>query len=167
MFYFFSSINEYIIIADRKTAESVALSVEIGSIFSDAPKDIAEKLLKFARLCGIVYQIQDDLLDITEAKGRRVGSEIVQGAPNIVTSYGFLNVNSQQVNILNRVYGNHSASEDDVRKAIAVLEETGAVQLAVTLGERLTKEAQEILKKLEIDKEFFEVLLKMGLKRKV
>lgn len=58
------------------------------------------------------------------------------------------------------------ASEDEIRKAIAVLEESGAVQQSVTLGEKLTEEAQEILKQLEIDKEFFEVLLEMGLRRK-
>lgn len=62
----------------NKTGKLLRLPIEIGCVISDAPKDIREKLEKFADLIGLAFQIKDDILDIEgdfETLGKPIGSD--------------------------------------------------------------------------------------------
>lgn len=62
----------------NKTGKLLRLPIEIGCVISDTPKDIREKLEKFADLIGLAFQIKDDILDIEgdfETLGKPIGSD--------------------------------------------------------------------------------------------
>lgn len=62
----------------NKTGKLLRLPIEIGCVIGEAPKDIREKLEKFADLIGLAFQIKDDILDIEgdfETLGKPIGSD--------------------------------------------------------------------------------------------
>lgn len=69
----------YFEIVDRKTAELIAVSAELGAHASGADDATCANLAAFARKLGIAFQIQDDLLDLTGAEGvvgKSVGKDL-------------------------------------------------------------------------------------------
>lgn len=72
----------YFEIVDRKTAELIAVSAELGAHASGADDATCAALAAFARKLGIAFQIQDDLLDLTGAEGvvgKSVGKDLEKG----------------------------------------------------------------------------------------
>ena len=63
----------------NKTGKLLKLPIEIGCIICEAPKEIREKLEKYADLIGLAFQIKDDILDIEgdfETLGKPIGSDL-------------------------------------------------------------------------------------------
>lgn len=76
----------YFEIIDRKTAELISTACELGARAADAPEPIAQALSRFARLAGLAFQIQDDLLDLTGLEsivGKSVGKDLEKGKPTL------------------------------------------------------------------------------------
>jgi len=76
------SIDDYLKMITLKTAVLVGASLKIGAILAGAPEKEAEDLYDFGLNMGIVFQLQDDLLDVfsDESKfGKKTGSDIRAG----------------------------------------------------------------------------------------
>ena len=57
----------------------IKLPVESACIIGDADEKITEKLIEYAELIGLTFQIQDDILDVEgdfEKIGKPVGSDV-------------------------------------------------------------------------------------------
>jgi geranylgeranyl diphosphate synthase, type I len=79
-----SSEKEYLEMASLKTGKLFRMAAGLGCIMSGANKDITEGLMKFASDAAIAFQIKDDMLDISEGKGHKVGSDIDMDKNSIV-----------------------------------------------------------------------------------
>ncbi len=76
------SIEEYIVMIEKKTAAMAEMCCEIGSRLGGGSEKEIKALAKFGKNIGIAFQIQDDLLDIAadEAEfGKVVGGDLVEG----------------------------------------------------------------------------------------
>lgn len=74
------SMDEYIDMIRLKTAVLMAASLKIGAILGSASPEQAELIYSFGEQVGMVFQLQDDLLDTfgTEiAFGKKVGGDIL------------------------------------------------------------------------------------------
>lgn len=63
----------------HKTGMLIKLPIEIACIIGDASSEIAEKLVQYAEIIGLTFQIKDDILDVEgdfEKLGKPVGSDI-------------------------------------------------------------------------------------------
>jgi octaprenyl-diphosphate synthase len=72
----------YFEIIERKTAELIATSAELGAAQSGADEQTCARLADFGRKLGIAFQIQDDLLDLTGKEsivGKSVGKDLDKG----------------------------------------------------------------------------------------
>lgn len=74
-------LSEYLTMVEKKTAHLLAVSARVGAVIAGTKK--AEELLveKIIRELGIVFQIQDDLLELTsdsESMGKTLGSDLVK-----------------------------------------------------------------------------------------
>jgi geranylgeranyl diphosphate synthase, type II len=75
------SINDYLVMIRKKTAELLKSSVVIGANIANAENGEIEYLRSFAENIGLAFQIQDDLLDVysTELKfGKKIGGDILE-----------------------------------------------------------------------------------------
>src|SRR5215471_4314338 len=74
-----------------KTGQLFEFSCEAGAILGEASAEDRKRLRAYAREMGLVFQITDDLLDVTssaEKTGKAVGKDGEQGKATFVSTYG-------------------------------------------------------------------------------
>ena len=75
----------------HKTGALIVAAAELGCIAADAQPDIRNALTRYAAGIGLVFQIVDDILDVTattEELGKPVGSDEANDKTTFVTLYG-------------------------------------------------------------------------------
>jgi farnesyl diphosphate synthase len=83
--------DEVILLQRLKTGQLFEFSCEAGAILGQAPTEHRDRLRAFARDMGLVFQITDDLLDVTstaEKTGKAVGKDTDQGKATLVSLLG-------------------------------------------------------------------------------
>ena len=74
-----------------KTAALIRASILIGALYAEAPEEDFKVLSEFGNKIGLIFQIVDDILDITstpEVLGKDVGSDIEKGKLTYPRVYG-------------------------------------------------------------------------------
>ncbi len=74
-------LSEYLEMVEKKTAWLLAVSARIGAIIGGVEKSEEILIEKIIRELGIVFQIQDDLLELVssvESMGKSLGSDLVK-----------------------------------------------------------------------------------------
>lgn len=75
------SVEEYIRNITGKTASMFQLACEVGGIIGEADKETAKNLADYGKYFGILFQIQDDLLDYRSDE-KTIGKPIYQDFAN-------------------------------------------------------------------------------------
>jgi len=76
------SIDDYLKMISLKTAVLIGASLKIGAIIGGASNEQAQALYDFGMNMGIVFQLQDDLLDVfsdVQKFGKKAGADIRAG----------------------------------------------------------------------------------------
>lgn len=74
------SIPQYIKMIELKTAVLLAGALKMGAIVGGAREEDAQRLYEFGKYIGIVFQLQDDILDVyadAEKFGKQKGGDII------------------------------------------------------------------------------------------
>ncbi|MCF7832262.1 MAG: polyprenyl synthetase family protein [Candidatus Marinimicrobia bacterium] len=74
-------LSEYLEMVEKKTAYLLAVSARVGAVIGGAEKDEELLVEKIIRELGVVFQIQDDLLELTsdnENMGKTLGSDLIK-----------------------------------------------------------------------------------------
>jgi farnesyl diphosphate synthase len=106
--------DDVLLLQRMKTGALFDFSCQAGAILAEAGPEHRTRLRNFARDFGLVYQVTDDLLDVTgsaEKTGKAVGKDKDQGKATLVSIYG--------------VEGARAEAEKLARRAVAVLEPYG------------------------------------------
>ena len=83
--------DEIVHLQKLKTGQLFEFSSEAGAILGEAPDEDRSRLRAYAHEMGLVFQITDDLLDVTsstEKTGKAVGKDGEQGKATFVSTYG-------------------------------------------------------------------------------
>jgi farnesyl diphosphate synthase len=83
--------DEIMLLQRLKTGQLFEFSCEAGAILGEASDADRERMRLYARDMGLVFQITDDLLDVTstaEKTGKAVGKDKDQGKATLVSIYG-------------------------------------------------------------------------------
>ncbi len=75
----------------HKTGALIRASVRVGAIYAKASEKRLHSLTRYGELCGLTFQITDDILDITgkqEEIGKDVGSDLKKGKKTFPSFYG-------------------------------------------------------------------------------
>ncbi len=76
--------KDYLDMVVRKTAHYLTISM-IGAAIIAGREELIQKLIEFGRNIGPAFQIADDILDLTEGKGRKeLGRDIKEGKRSIL-----------------------------------------------------------------------------------
>lgn len=103
-------LDDVIHLQRLKTGQLFEFSCEAGAILAGRPAEDRKRLRDYAREMGLVFQITDDLLDVTstpEKTGKAVGKDAGMGKATLVTLMG--------------VEGARAEAEKRARAAIAAL----------------------------------------------
>ena len=75
-------VEDYLKVIEGKTASLIRTSARLGSLASSADSEIVDALSNWGWNCGIIFQISDDILDLTsdsETLGKPAGNDILEG----------------------------------------------------------------------------------------
>ena len=96
-------IGSYMKIVKGKTASLIRTSAKLGAIASDCSSESEEAISNWGLNSGIVFQISDDILDITSDQkklGKPVGNDILEGTYTLPVHIALEEIGSSFINLL-------------------------------------------------------------------
>jgi geranylgeranyl diphosphate synthase type I len=137
------SIDEYLEMIRKKTAVLIACSCSIPAVLA-GKDEYAKALWKFGEMCGIGFQIHDDVLDLVggEKIGKDWGSDLIEGKKTLII------IKAAETGVDIPVFGRGNASREEIEKAVRVLEECGAIDYAKREARNFVSIGKKELRKL-------------------
>lgn len=79
-------LEHYLQVVSDKTASLISAAAVFGAMVSDASAEIVESLREFGEQIGSVFQLSDDIIDITSTRtGKTPGTDLREGVPTLPT----------------------------------------------------------------------------------
>lgn len=98
------SVQDYLLMIERKTAVLIAASLQMGAICGRADDRDAFLLYEFGKNIGLAFQLQDDLLDVfsdSEVFGKVCGNDIVSNKKTLLIIEALSRAGKPEKEVLN------------------------------------------------------------------
>jgi geranylgeranyl diphosphate synthase type I len=132
---------------EGKTSGLFALPMAGAALVCGAPSEVVDGLAEAARHMGVLFQVQDDVLDLYGSKGRGApGSDIAEGKRSALVLHGMQTLPPERSAWLEDVLDQprDATSPEDVTEAIDMLRACGSLAFALGELERRRVAAQTI-----------------------
>lgn len=124
-------LEEYLDMIRLKTAVLMAASLKIGAILGSATPEQADLIYNFGEQVGMVFQLQDDLLDTfgTETSfGKKVGGDILDCKKTYLYIKTIESLSSQKrIDFISLYHNRLLESEDKINKVRQIMKEAGVI----------------------------------------
>lgn len=125
------TVDLYLEMIARKTASLMACAMEMGSLLG-SPDDttLAGQMAEFGRGLGMAFQLRDDLLGIwarQEELGKIAAGDLRRKKMSLPVIHALETADGDDLDFLSRMYAEYGpASDDQIARALEILERTGA-----------------------------------------
>jgi geranylgeranyl pyrophosphate synthase len=137
------SVGEYLQCTRKKTGAFFAMATIGGGMIGGASERALTSLKEATMLAGTAFQIKDDLLDLTEGKGRPSGSDTLEGKRTLLVIYALQQATDREkqklLSILNKP--RFAKTQAEVQWVGDLYQRTGAIQYAQQTSEHLIEQA--------------------------
>jgi octaprenyl-diphosphate synthase len=140
--------EEYIDVIRRKTAMPISAGARLGAILAGATMEQVDALGAYGENLGIAFQIVDDILDVLgdeDRLGKKAGTDVREGTVTLLVIHAMNNGSSANRTDLTRVFRKERKAEEEVRRALAIFQECGAVEKAREDARRYAEAAKQAL----------------------
>ncbi len=139
------SESEYLQMSYSKTGVLASMAAKLGAVLGGADDKTIEALGNFGASIGVAFQLQDDLLNVTESgvsesKGG-VGEDITEGKITLMVIKTLEKANEKDKARLVEILRSHTTDKSQIKEAIAILNIYGAIDYAKSLEEKLVRDA--------------------------
>jgi len=141
--------EEYLDIIRRKTALPISASAQSGAMLAGAAQSVVLDMADYGVNLGLAFQIVDDVLDITgdpKVLGKPVGTDIREGNITLPAINALENGGAVNREELIRILKRRRKTEDHVRKAMQIIEKSGAVEKTLSDAKSFMKLAKDSLR---------------------
>jgi len=129
-----------------KTGTLARMSAKLGALLGNANKKQVKSLGKFAETIGIAFQIQDDILNITNKEwGKEFGEDITEGKRSLMVIRVLEKGSKEDKKRLLEVLSMKTKDEKLINEAIKLVEKYDAINYAKKKAEKLVEDAWEKL----------------------
>ncbi|UCF11993.1 MAG: polyprenyl synthetase family protein [Thermoplasmatales archaeon] len=152
--------EEYINMVCKKTAALFELAARGGGTIGGGNQDEINALTDYGIHVGLSFQIWDDYLDISSDEktlGKDIGNDIRNGKKTLIAVYSLQNATGENEKLLDEIFGNRNASDDDIKQVFTLFKEMGSIDYARNTALNYTKKAKDALNILR-DSEAKEIL---------
>jgi geranylgeranyl pyrophosphate synthase len=145
------SRSEYLDIIQRKTALPMSAGAKVAGLMANARLEHIEAVGDYGINLGMAFQIIDDILDVVgdaSRLGKPPGTDVWEGNVTLVMIHALNDGSAIDVRALERLIRKRRKQDVDVRRAIALLRDSGAVETARRDAEaygQLAKKSLDIL----------------------
>ncbi len=143
--------EEYMQMVTGKTAYYLTLPIIGGAIIGGLDENLIEKIVEYGKYVGPAFQIRDDIIDLTEGKGRDdVGSDIKEGKRSIIVVYTLEKASDEEKNKLIEILNKprEETTKEDILWVMELFRKTGAIDRASKKAEDLVENAKKIIQPL-------------------
>ena len=122
--------EDYLEVIRSKTAKLFAAAAEIGAVVADRPKDDWQALDAFGHNLGMAFQLVDDVLDYSARQatlGKAVGDDFREGKITLPVVLAFNAADGDEKAFWRRTLEDLEQKKGDFRRAVTMLEESGAL----------------------------------------
>lgn len=141
----------------------------IGASSANASSLDKEKLMQMGENLGIAFQIKDDLLGLyseDDSMGKTL-NDIKEGKQTIIYKYAIDHANKEEIEIINKYYGNSNVTIDENKIITDLFIKLGAKENAEKLELEYTKKGIDIINSMDVkNKDLFMDFANYLLKRK-
>ncbi len=133
---------------EAKTAALFSAAARMTGVLAERSRREMDMLSLFGREFGIVYQIVDDMLDITEAEsrlGKPAGGDLARGTITLPVIYYLERGNDDK--LINRILSGRGTA-GDTRKVIRLIRRSGAIDDVLKEARAHGRKAREALSRL-------------------
>lgn len=138
------SEEEYLQMCAFKTGTLARMSAKIAAILSKASGEQIEKLGSYAETIGIAFQIQDDILNLTEGEfteKKGLGEDITEGKRSLPVIYALSKANPKDKERLIEILNMRTTDQNLRDEAIAIIKKYGSIEYAKEKAEKMILEA--------------------------
>ncbi len=151
----------YYDIIKQKTATLIAACCSMGAASVKPDSEEVAVFRKFGQLCGMAFQIKDDLFDYgRERIGKPTGIDIKEQKMTLPLIYALNNSSKDKKRWLINSIKNHNKDKKRVKEVIAYVKEKGGLDYAVVKMLQFKDEALSLLNNYE-DSEYKRALILM------
>ncbi len=137
----------YYEIIRQKTATLIAACCSLGVCSVKPESEDIETFRQFGELCGMAFQIKDDLFDYGEERiGKPTGIDIKEQKMTLPLIYTLNNCSPSEKKWLINSVKNHNRDKKRVKEVIAFVKETGGLSYAIEKMQEFKAKALDMLK---------------------
>ncbi len=128
------TLDDYFAMVEGKTSGLFALPMGGAADLCGAAPELVAGLEEAARHMGVLFQIQDDALDLFGDKGRdQVGTDIAEGKRSALVVHALTTLETKKAQRLAEIVDKErtSTSPDEIGEAIAILRAAGSLEYAL------------------------------------
>ncbi len=145
------TVDDYMHLVTEKTGHYLAAPMIAGGICADAAADVTAALGTFGLMIGPMFQIRDDVIDLTHGKGRgSIGNDIREGKRSFLVAHALEHAAAEDQNRLMTILDlpRDDTTDADVQTVLSIFEKCGAMQAADARCEDLKQQAIAALQPL-------------------
>jgi octaprenyl-diphosphate synthase len=136
----------YFEIIRQKTATLIAACCSLGAASVKPDSEHVATFRKFGELCGMAFQIKDDLFDYgDEAIGKPTGIDIKEQKMTLPLIYALNNASKKERDWLITSVKRYNTDKKRVREVIAYVKSSGGLEYAIAKMHAFKKEALDML----------------------
>jgi hydroxymethylglutaryl-CoA reductase len=142
-----ATLDDYFVMVEGKTSGLFALPMAGAAELCGADAALVTGLEEAARHMGVLFQIQDDTLDLYGDKGREErGSDIAEGKRSALVVYALGNLPHNERAWLTQVLDKDRSetTREDVTRALGLLDQSGSLRYALDEMRRRKAAALEV-----------------------
>lgn len=135
--------SEYLRMCANKTGSLACMAAQLGALLGRGSDEQMNALGRFAETAGIVFQIQDDVLNVSghEGIGKGFGDDIKEGKRTLMVICALNKASAADRERLLEILNMHTNDEKLIKEAIAIIQKCNAVEYAHQIAKSIAVEA--------------------------
>lgn len=141
------SEDAYMTIIASKTASLFEACVKIGAMSVGAPESDADRLMHYAKLLGLAFQIRDDIFDYYEdaAVGKPTGNDLREGKVTLPLLAALSRTDAPDRQTMLDMLGADELTDTQINRLVAFARDNGGIDYAYDRMHTLRDEAVAVL----------------------
>jgi geranylgeranyl diphosphate synthase type I len=148
------SVEDYMRTVTEKTGYYLAYPIIGGAIISGASDETLKSLEDFGKYIGPVFQIADDILDLTEGKGRqKIGCDIEEGKRSLLVALAASECSADEKKKLFEILDKdrEDTTEDDISWVISLFEKYQTIEKAKVRAREMLDAAKTSIQNVPLE----------------
>lgn len=146
-----TTTDDYLRVITAKTAALFSAAGEAGAMISDASPEYSAALRGYGHDLGIAFQLVDDALDYSGRQaqmGKSVGDDFREAKVTLPLIVAYERADDEAKTFWRRTIEDGAQHEGDLKRAIAYVSETGAIDETRAMAKRHARKAARLLSTL-------------------